>query len=187
LLDFKPKIFLSQKLLDKNLVSLINYFLVPNLLMAHYITKQGLEETRDELNVILEIKLPKTLQDINTAREEGDLKENAGYQTALKVKDELLARQQELEEILKDYQIIDETAHSKSKNVTIGSNVKVKYLQDNIEYSFRIVGSSESDPLSGKISNESPLAMAIFDKSIGAKVKFKTPKGKLEIQILEVS
>lgn len=155
--------------------------------MAHYITQQGLQEIQDELALLLEVKLPKTLQDINTAREEGDLKENAGYQTALKVKDELIVRQQELEEILSSYEIIDETAHSKSKNVTIGSSVKVKYLHDNSEYSFRIVGSSESDPLSGKISNESPLASAILNKKVGAMAKFKSPKGKLEIEILEIS
>ena len=155
--------------------------------MSHYITKQGLQELQEELDLLLETKLPKTLLDINTAREEGDLKENAGYQTALKVKDELLARQQEVEEILKDYEIIDETAHSKTKTITIGSSVKVKYLHDNSDYSFRIVGSSESDPLSGKISNESPLANAILNKKVGSKASFKSPKGKLEIEILEVS
>ncbi len=154
--------------------------------MPHFLTKKGLIEIEVELKKINEVDLPATLESVNSARQEGDLRENAAYQTALKVKDELTTRQQELEEILKDYQIIEQTVSKGAALVQLGSTVKVVYTEENLEYKFTIVGTSESDILANKISNESPIAQAILNKKVGDIAKFKAPKGKLEVKILEI-
>lgn len=157
--------------------------------MPHFITREGLAELQAELNKIVEIELPKIWSAINTAREEGDLKENAGYQTALKAKDELEARRVELDGILKDYEIIEED-HSKSdKNskVSLGSFVEFKNITLEKDFKVKIVGSSESDILQSKISYESPLAQSILGKKAGNKVEYKSPTGTIKIEILKVS
>jgi transcription elongation factor GreA len=154
--------------------------------MPHYLTKQGLQELQNEWNQIQEQDLPQTLESLNAARQEGDLKENAGYQTALKKKEELQARIGEIEEILKDYEIIDE-AGGDSKKVQIGNTVKLLFLDLNKEMELRIVGTSEADVLENKISNESPLAQAILGKKVDQKVNFKSPQGEREVKILEIS
>jgi transcription elongation factor GreA len=156
--------------------------------MANYLTRKGLQELEAELKKIVEVDLPQTLDSLNSARQEGDLRENAGYQTAVKVKDELTARQQELEDILGNYELIDETKSSKkgAAVVQIGSEVTVVYTESKEELNFTIVGSSESNVLTNKISNESPLAVAIMGKKAKDKVSFKAPIGKIEVEIIEV-
>lgn len=156
--------------------------------MPHFITKQGLKDLQDELKKLLEIDLPQTLAALTTAREDGDLKENAGYQTSLKVKDELTTRQQEIEEILKDYQIIDEEKQNTvgGSVVKVGSQVKIEYESTKVVQEIKIVGSSESDVLSGRISNESPLSIAILGKKAGQSAVFKSPNGKLSVKVIEI-
>lgn len=158
--------------------------------MAYYLTKKGLQDLEEELKKIVDIDLPKALEEINTARSEGDLRENAGYQSAIKVKDELTARQQEIEEVLKSYEIIEEDNSStkvRKTTVQIGVTVKIIYTESKLEYTAQIVGTSESNMLNNKISNESPLAIAIMNKKVGDKATFKTPSGRLEVKILEIS
>jgi len=154
--------------------------------MPNLVTKHGLKDLEAELKKITEIDLPDCLKSVASAREEGDLKENAGYQTALKVKDELYSRIQEIEDVLNDYEIIDETVGD-LKNVQVGSNVKIEYESDKSTMVVKIVGSSESDVITGKISNEAPLAQAILGKKVGQLASFKSPSGKLNVKILEIS
>lgn len=156
--------------------------------MPHYLTKQGLLDLQDELKKLLEVDLPSTLTALSTARQDGDLRENAAYQTSLKIKDDLTTRQQELEEILKDYEIIEEDkSTSKNKTVQLGSQIKIQYEEDKQVFEIKIVGSSESDILSGKISNESPIAEAVIGKKLNDVVTFKSPTGKLSVKIIEIS
>jgi transcription elongation factor GreA len=154
--------------------------------MSNLVTKQGLKDLQDELNKIMEVDLPACLKSVAVSREDGDLKENAGYQTAMKVKDELYARIQEIEDILNDYELIDEDNHS-IKTVQVGNTVKIEYESDKSVMEIKLVGSSESDVISGKISNESPIALAIIGKKVGQTATFKSPSGKLNIKILEIS
>lgn len=154
--------------------------------MPYFLTKEGLIELQGELNRIVEQDLPVTLESLNSAREEGDLKENAGYQTAIKVRDELVFRQTEIEDILKDYQIIEENT-TNNRKVQIGSHVKLETVDQKQILEFRIVGTSESDVLAGKISNESPLALAILNKTVGDIAEYKTPNGKIKVKILEIN
>jgi len=158
--------------------------------MSQFLTKKGLKDLQNELKKIVEKDLPETLASLNSAREDGDLRENAAYQTAVKVKDDLTTRQQEIEEILKDYEIIEEedpNSKTKSKIVQLGTNLKVEYTDSNGVFEFQIVGSSESDVLANKISNESPIAEALLGRKVGDIVSFKSPSGKLSVKILEIN
>lgn len=158
--------------------------------MPQFLTKKGLNDLQNELKKIVDIDLPTTLISLNTAREDGDLRENAAYQTAMKVKDDLTTRQQEIEEILKNYEIIiEEDSNSKNKStiVQLGTNLTVEYLDTKAVFSFQIVGSSESDILENKISNDSPIAEALIGRKAGDTVSFRSPSGKLSVKIIEIN
>lgn len=154
--------------------------------MPYYLTKPGLKSLQEEQKRISEIDLPQTLASINEAREAGDLKENAAYQTALKVKDELNVRLNEIEEILGDFEIIEEGKGS-NKTVQIGNTVKVQFIETEKTVQFKIVGTSESDILTNKVSNEAPIARAVIGKNLNEKVTYKSPNGKIEVKILEIN
>lgn len=154
--------------------------------MTNYLTKEGFTELSAELKSITEIKLPDTLESINKALAEGDVRENSGLDAAKIERDKLVARQQEIEEILSNYEIIDEKNAHSSKSVKIGSSVKIQYLSDNSVYELRIVGNSEADIIENKISNESPLAQAILGKTAGQESSFKSKSGHIKVKVLEI-
>jgi transcription elongation factor GreA len=154
--------------------------------VPYFLTKQGLHELEEELKKIQSEDLPAVLNSLNIARQEGDLKENAGYQSAIKVKDELEARVSELEGILNDYDIIEEDKID-NKTVQIGNSVKILFIDMDKEMDLKIVGTSESNSLENKISNESPLAQAILGKKANSTVTYKTPLGKSKVKILSIS
>lgn len=154
--------------------------------MPYFLTKQGLHELEEELKKIQSGDLPAVLNSLNIARQEGDLKENAGYQSAIKVKDELEARVSELEGILNDYDIIEEDKID-NKTVQIGNSVKILFIDMDKEMDLKIVGTSESNSLENKISNESPLAQAILGKKANSTLTYKTPLGKSKVKILSIS
>jgi transcription elongation factor GreA len=153
--------------------------------VAYLLSKQGLEELQAELDKIQKVDLPAVLVSLNTAREEGDLKENAGYQSAIKAKEELESRITELENILNDYEIIEEDKID-NKTVQIGNTVTLNILDLNKEITLKIVGTSESNTLENKISNESPLALAILGKKINTIVTYKAPRGSTKVKILKI-
>lgn len=137
--------------------------------MPNFLTKEGLAELQAELKEINEVLLPQTLEIIEAARSQGDLRENADYEIARNRKDELERRVMDIEDILADYQLIE--ASSGKGKVQMGSTIKVQYLHDNSTFELQIVGSSEADVLDSKISNDSPLAKAVLGKDIGSEVK----------------
>jgi len=154
--------------------------------VPNFLTQKGLKKLQQELDKIKKTDLPDVLQAINVAREEGDLKENAGYQSAMKIKDELEARIAELQEILNDYTLIDENAID-NNTVQVGNTVKVKFFDPDLEKEVKIVGSSESDVLQNKVSNDSPLITSILGKKVGQEAEFKAPRGKTKVKILQIT
>ena len=153
--------------------------------MANYLTQQGLTDLKAELKEIVDVKMPLVLDSINKAIAEGDLRENSGLDAAKLEREKLETRLDEIKSITNDYELIDESKNN-SQSIRIGSNVKVKYLRDNAEFDFRIVGMSESDALNGRISNESPLAVAILGKKVGDVGVFKSKSGNVEVKVLEI-
>jgi len=134
-----------------------------------HLTKEGVEELENEL-VSLLAKKPKIAEAIKAAREMGDLKENSEYQTARVEQEQNENRISEVENILKNVELIKKPKGD--NKVQLGSSVKLK--NGNVEKEFNIVGTVEADPMNGKISDESPIGAALIGKKVGDLVEIKT-------------
>ncbi len=148
-----------------------------------YLTKEGLEELKVELNLLKQEKRPEVVKAIKEAKELGDLSENAEYHAAREEQGFLESRIKELEYMVDNATMIEEKATDK---IRIGSTVEIRYIEDEDVDSYKIVGSIEADPFENKISNESPLARAMLGKKAGMVATVESPNGKYDIEILEV-
>ena len=148
------------------------------------LTKEGVAELKQELdNLIAERS---TIADhIKTAREFGDLGENAEYSSARQEQDRNESRITEIEHILQNAEII-KRPHSDGK-VVLGSKVELKNEDDGKIKQFQVVGTVEADPLAGKISDESPLGQAVLGKKSGELVEIKTPAETATYKIVDIS
>ena len=149
-----------------------------------YLTSDGLEEMKRELEYLKMEKRPEVIQSLKEARALGDLSENAEYDAARGAQAEVESKIKELESMIEHAVVISE---NKSGKISIGSKVTIKYVDDNEEEEYTIVGSKESDPFSNKISNESPIAQALLNKKVGDTVSVDSPNGKYDIEILKVN
>ena len=147
------------------------------------LTKEGLKELQDELDELINVKRPANLKAIKEARALGDLSENADYDAAKNDQAELEGRIKKIEKMLENYEIIEK----KSNDVVgLGSTVNIKYIDDDEEDEYKIVGSQEADPFMSKISNESPIAKALLNKKVGDVVEVESPNGVYKIEITEI-
>jgi transcription elongation factor GreA len=154
--------------------------------MSNYLTQDGLNQLIARKTEIESNLLPAIQIDITTARDQGDLKENAGFQTALKVRDELVSELAQIEDVLNSQITIIEEKSTQNNIVSLGNTVTVEYLATKTKQVFKIVGTSESNVLEGKISNLNPLAESILGKAAGDKCEFKSPSGMIQVKILEI-
>ena len=150
------------------------------------LTAEGKKRYESELNELKTVKRKEIAENLQSARAQGDLSENSEYDEAKNDQAKLEARIKELETILRNVEVIDESEINNEK-VHIGSTVKVHDREYNEDVSYQIVGSSEADPFHGKISDESPVGMALLDKTVGEVVKVETPGGESEFVILEIT
>lgn len=155
---------------------------------AVYLTAEGLRKLKEELQHLTEVRRPEIAAKLKRALEFGDLSENAEYQEAREDQAMTEARIAELEEQIRNVEMIDEagsTDFGAGETVQMGSKVTVMNTQDGekTEETYVIVGSTEANPLEGRISNESPLGNALLDHKVGEKVKFKAPAGMQEYKI----
>ncbi len=148
-----------------------------------YLTKEGLEELQNELDNLINVKRPENIQAIKEARSLGDLSENAEYDAARNEQAQIEARIKQLEKMLENASIISEVSKD---TVGIGNTVCIKYVDDDEEDEYKIVGSQEADPFESRISNESPIAQALFNHRVGDKVTVESPNGSYEIEIIEI-
>jgi transcription elongation factor GreA len=148
-----------------------------------YLSRDGLEKLRAELDEMTSVKRPEVAQRIHDAKEHGDLSENAEYEDAKNEQAFVEGRIQTLQALIKNATIIDEN-HS-TDHVQIGSTVKVE-SPDGAE-SFTIVGSTEARPGEGRISNESPVGRALLGRKKGEKVVVKVPAGDFTYKIVSIS
>ncbi len=146
------------------------------------ITKEGHSKLKEEFEYLTKTKRQEIAKRIQTAKDLGDLSENAEYHDAKDAYAFNEGRISELNTILKNVTVV---ANSKSKKtVAMGSTITVKL--DGKTKTFQIVSFNESDPLDGKISNESPLGLAFLDKKKGDKVVVNTPRGEKEYKIMKI-
>ncbi len=148
-----------------------------------YLTKKGLEELKAELENLKTVKRPEVIAALRDARMLGDLSENAEYDAAREAQREVEGKILELEHILENVVVIEETNTGK---VSIGNRVKLKYVDDEEVEEYSIVGSKEADPFQNKISNESPIAKAILGLKVGDVVTVDSPNGKYSVEIVEI-
>ena len=148
-----------------------------------YLTQEGLDEIKQELNDLINVRRPENIQASKEARSLGDLSENAEYDAARNEQAQIEGRIQQLEKMLENVSIITDVSTDK---VSIGNTVSIKYVDDDEEDEYKIVGSQEADPFESKISNESPIAQALFDHSVGDIVTVESPNGSYEVEITEI-
>lgn len=144
-------------------------------MQPHILTAESLEKIKREFRYLVDIERPAVIKEIQAAREQGDLSENADYTSAKERQSQVEFRIKELQEIIDNHQIISESGDhpTNRKQITIGSIVEALNLVTQKTHKYEIVGSFETDPKNGKISNESPLAKALLDKRSGDTVEVK--------------
>ncbi|WP_437728651.1 transcription elongation factor GreA [Sorangium sp. So ce861] len=149
-------------------------------------TPEGQARLREEMRRLKEIDLPQVVKDIGTAREHGDLSENAEYHAAKERQGMIVARISYLEQTLSRAEVIDPSKLSGSK-VQFGAKVKLANVDTDEEQSFQIVGPEEADLKLGRISIASPLARALLGHEVGEEVRVMMPAGPRTYEILEVT
>ena len=146
------------------------------------LTKKGLESLKKELQELIDAKRPKVVDRLSFARSQGDLSENSDYHNVRDELEFLDGRISELEEVLKNAEIVQ--VGGGGGGVSMGTKVKLKVNGN--QYSFEIVGEWEADPAEKKISHTSPLGQALIGKNKGDKVDVEAPAGKITYEILSL-
>ncbi len=149
----------------------------------YLLTQEGLLKLNEELKHLINDKRKEVIERIREAAAHGDLSENADYAQAREEQSFIEGRIQEIEDMIKNAEII--TASTQHSTVTIGSTIKVKV--DGEERSYSIVGSNEANPSEGKISNESTVGKSLLGKKMGDKVVIETPAGEKEYEITGIN
>lgn len=152
---------------------------------SYPMTAEGKEKLQTELKNLKLVKRPEVIERIKVARSFGDLSENSEYDAAKDEQSHLEDRIAQVEEMLKYAQVVD--AESVDPNeVSVGKTITYTEVGTDDPETYTIVGSDESDPLNGKISNDSPIAQALLGKKKGETVSITTPGGKFDVVINEV-
>lgn len=148
-------------------------------------TEEGLKKLEEELESLKTVKRKEIAEKIKVALSFGDLSENSEYDEAKNEQAIIESRIAEIEAILKKVKVIDEHELT-TEIVHFGSIVKVFDVKYNEKYKYRIVGSNESNPMEGKISDESPVGKGLLNHKVGDRVEIETPNGICEFDILEI-
>ncbi len=149
------------------------------------ITQEGLDKLAAELKELVEDRRPDVIARIKSAKELGDLSENAEYSSAKDEQSFIEGRIQELDDVIKHAKVVKDSSKSGGKTIQIGSRVTVQVEGDTDQY--ELVGPAESDPARGKISTDSPVGQALLGHQVKETVKVRTPDGDVAYKIVAVS
>jgi len=149
-------------------------------------TVAGVKALEDELTKLKDVDRPRIVEDIATAREHGDLKENAEYHAAREEQSFCEGRIKEIESKLSRVQVIDVTKLSQDGRCVFGTTITLMNIEDDSEITYQIVGEDEADIENNKISCHSPIASALMGNEEGDEVTVEAPKGDIIYEILEV-
>ena len=150
------------------------------------LTREGLEKIKEEYETAVSVTRAEVAERIKEARSFGDLSENAEYDAAKEEQAELEERINKLETMIRNAKVIDEDDLEKDV-VNVGNTVALKENGKEEVVVYQIVGSTEADPFSGRISNESEVGKALIGAKIGETVEVEVPDGKISYDILKVS
>lgn len=151
-----------------------------------FFTPEGLEKMEAEIEYLKTVRRKEVADRIKVALGYGDLSENSEYDEAKNEQAQVEERIVKLENMVRNAKVIDEQDLN-TEIVNVGSKVSVKDLADGEEEEFTIVGSAEADPLSGKISNESPVGAKLLGTSVGDVVEIEIPDGMIKYEIVSIS
>ena len=151
-----------------------------------YLTPEGLENLKKELEFLKYTEMPEITKRIAEARDKGDLSENAEYHAAKEEQVRVNNKIQELQLTLANARILDDKDLDTSK-VLIFSTVKIKNLKTKKEKTYTLVSANEADPLQGKISVESPIGKGLLGKSVGDIAEIDVPAGTLQLEVLDIT
>ena len=151
-----------------------------------YLSKEGMEKLKDELNYLKSIERPKIINQIAEARDKGDLSENAEYDAAKEAQGLLEARIARLENELSKSRVLDE------KNIDLSTTkllttVKIENIQSKQKMSYTLVSESEADLKNKKISISSPIGRGLMGKKVGEIVDISVPSGVIKFKILDIT
>ena len=151
-----------------------------------YLSKEGMEKLKDELNYLKRIERPKIINQISEARDKGDLSENAEYDAAKEAQGLLEARIARLENELSKSRVLDE------KNIDLSTaklltTVKIENIQSKQKMSYTLVSESEADLKNKKISISSPIGRGLMGKKVGEIVDISVPSGVIKFKILDIT
>ena len=150
-----------------------------------FFTEEGLQKAEDELEQLKSVERRKVADNIKEALAYGDISENAEYDHAKNEQARLEEKISKLEQQIGNAVIIEENT---SKDiVNVGSGVIIQEAGSDYTEEYKIVGSAETDPLKGKISNESPMGEALLGKKVGEIVPVSTPDGIVDFEVIEIN
>ena len=150
------------------------------------LTKSGVEKLEEERDNLINVERPRVIEELQLARSQGDLSENADYDAAREAQARTEARIKEIENILENAKIIKVT--SSDDKVNIGKTVKINFVEKKKEATYKLVGTIEANPTLNMISIESPVGKAIIGLSVGEKVQVRLENGKMfHVEVLEIS
>lgn len=150
-----------------------------------YLTKDGFEKLQADLAELKRQKNELSVE-INEAREQGDLKENAGYIYGKQKQSQLMSRISELEVRLRNAKIVDNSLNINKDEIRLGATVTMRDENTKATLIYTLSSADEADPSAGKISVSSPLAQGLLGSGAGATVKVRLPSGEKELAILKV-
>jgi transcription elongation factor GreA len=151
-----------------------------------YVTEEGLQKLKDDLEQLMNVERPSISQQIAEARDKGDLSENAEYDAAKEAQGLLELRISKLQATIANSRIIDKSKLDNSK-VQILSKVKIKNKKNNSTMIYTIVAESEADLKAGKISVDTPIAKGLLGKVVGDVVEITVPSGTIPFEVVEIS
>ena len=151
------------------------------------VTKEGLDELLKEQDNLIHVVRDEVIRELQEARAQGDLSENADYDAARDRQARVEARIRDLEAMIANAEIISEDKKAATKKtVSLGSTVTILDMSTNEEETYNIVGSIEADPLNGKLSNITPLATSLMDHKIGDVVEIETAEEPDQVKVIDL-
>lgn len=154
--------------------------------MPNYVTKEGMKKLQEELEFLQTVERPKISKAIGEAIEKGDISENAEYDAAKDAQGLLEAKIAQLQQLIIDSKIIDESQIDTSK-VQMLTKVTIRNTKTNQQVAYTLVSDTEANFKAGKLSINTPIAQALVGKKVGDVVSVKVPAGMLEFEILDIS
>lgn len=152
----------------------------------YQMTAEALKELQDELDQLKTVGRKEMAEKIKIALSFGDLSENAEYDEAKSEQGKMESRINELENLIRNAVLVEETEEEEDV-VGRSSIVTIKNMETGAQVTYRLVGFTQSDPLAGKISDESPVGKELIGKRVGDVIEVEAPKGKVTFEIIDVA